>query len=364
MNILHILASKSWGGGEQYVFDIGKKLIEKNHKVYFVSERSEIIKNKISNISLDFILSHNLFDVFSIIKLFILFKKYDIDVVHVHNFKSSIVTMFALFTYRKVYGKKNSKIKFIMTRHLVKEGKTNFLYNILYKHLDKIIFVSKLAMDKFLSTSPNININKLVVIHNSIPPLNCEQNTNKTNYRQKYNIGDDVILGYVGRLDKTKGVNILLNSLPGLTHTNYHLLIAGIGDDKQRLISIANDLQLNKKITFLGFIEDTANLIEQIDIGIVPSIWQEPFGLVLLEYMRAKKAIITTDNGAQREFLDDNTAEFIPPSNSELLTLKINDLINDKDRRLKLGNNAKKKFENKLNYNIFSEKIFDIYNEE
>jgi len=358
MNILHIFASKTWGGGEQYVLDIGKKLIEINYNVFFVSQKSEIIKNKTCNFKLDFISLRNLFDIFSIIKLSALLKKYDIDIVHIHNFKCAIIMMFAFF----FYSKKNKQIKFIMTRHLVKKGKTNFIYNLLYKHLDKIIFVSKLAMDKFLSTSPNINLNKLIVIHNSILPQNYYFDINNINYRKKYNITDDiVILGYVGRLDKMKGVDVLLNALLKLNNTNYHLLIAGTGEYKQCLVNIVNDFGLNDKVTFLDFVENTTELMEQIDIGIVPSVWQEPFGLVLLEYMKVNKAIITTDNGAQKEFLDDNSAIFIPPNNSELLAQKIDYLIKDKEQRIKLGNNAKEKFDNNFNYNVFFDKIIKVY---
>jgi hypothetical protein len=50
MKILHIFASKTWGGGEQYVLELGKKLIEKGHNVFFISKKSPIIANKVNNI--------------------------------------------------------------------------------------------------------------------------------------------------------------------------------------------------------------------------------------------------------------------------------------------------------------------------
>ncbi len=354
MNILQIFASKTWGGGEKYVLDLSKKLIELNHNVYFVSPKSEVIKNKTDKIAtLDFIPLRGVFDVFSAIKLSKLIKKNNIDIVHCHNFKCAIVVMYALFLCRK------NKTKFIMTRHLIKKSKNNFLYNLLYRQLNKIIFVSKLAMDIFISNCPKINHSKLIVIHNSILPI--EKNCSSEPVSIPHNNGK-VLLSYIGRLDKMKGVDVLLTALPKLKNTNYHLFIAGVGEDKDRLVSIVSDFNLNEKVTFLGFVEDVSTLMESIDIGIVPSIGQESFGLVLLEYMRAGKTIISTNNGAQTEFLDNNCAVLISPNNTEMLAEKIGELIENKEKRQELGWNAKERFDKDFNYNIFLNKILDVYN--
>ena len=56
------------------------------------------------------------------------------------------------------------------------------------------------------------------------------------------------------------------------------------------------------------------------DIGIVPSLWRESFGLSVIEFMQQEKVVITTNNGAQPEYLSNNeTGILIPPNNSDIL---------------------------------------------
>lgn len=82
--------------------------------------------------------------------------------MHVHNFKDAIVATRA----RALSG--NSKVRIVLTRHLVKAGRTSSMYRDLYSRLDAVIFVSDLARKEFLSSNPPIDREKLHVVHNSI----------------------------------------------------------------------------------------------------------------------------------------------------------------------------------------------------
>jgi glycosyltransferase involved in cell wall biosynthesis len=93
--------------------------------------------------------------------------------------------------------------------------------------------------------------------------------------------GRDVLtIGYLGRIERTKGVETLLDALSLLQPGTVRLLVAGTGsdDDLRRLKAhpAANH------VTFLGYVSP-GDLFEQIDLLVVPSVWEEPLGRVIPE---------------------------------------------------------------------------------
>lgn len=357
-HILQIFASRSWGGGEQYVFDLSQRLIEDDHHVYFIHRKSAVIEKRLKSIhSFSIILPLlNCFDIWSIIRIAFIIRKYNIELIHTHQFKDTFLALFS-----KLLCQRNVKV--IFTRHLVKKGKTNKLYTYLYKHLNKLIFVSDLAKNEFLSSGPNINLNKTITIPNSIFPV--PETTAYTDLRSCYSISEQtVILAFIGRIVKEKGVETLLEALNNLKTLDFVLLIAGKGEKSyERFLKekIKKD-GLEHKIFFLGFIENIHPIVQQIDIGIAPSVWREPFGLSIIEMMQAGKPVITTNNGAQTEYITHKRdGILIPPSDEKVLCEAIRLLITHKEERLIIGQNAQMAFNQKLSYHIFYNKILDVY---
>lgn len=87
---------------------------------------------------------------------------------------------------------------------------------------------------------------------------------------------------FVGQLIRGKGVDLLLRALAKLGRP-FHCTIVGRGNDEAFLKDIAKHEGISDKITFRGFTADIGEYYRQADMAIVPSRWQEPFGLVGLE---------------------------------------------------------------------------------
>lgn len=358
-NILQVFASPHWGGGGIYVLDLSKNLLEKGYNIVFTSRRDcdsikhiEPLKRPSYRLRLN-----GLLDIKSVFKLKKIIQKHDIDLVHTHHFKDTFTALFA-----RVLSKK--KFKVIVSRHLVKKANTNFAYSWLYKKVDKIIFVSALAKNEFLSSNPQIDGRKMTVIYNSISPSTDELDID---LRQKYNISPNtILLAFTGRLSWEKGIEVLIASLESLKDLDLTLFIVGKGsaDYEHALKQQVQDLDLGNKIIFSGFTDSVQAFIRQTDIGVAPSIWREPFGLSIIEFMKEGKPIITTDNGAQPEYIENNVdGVLVPPSDINALTNAIRDLINNKEKRLQIGSNAKMTFDKQFQYSTFVDKIIDIYNE-
>jgi glycosyltransferase involved in cell wall biosynthesis len=358
-HVLQIFASRFWGGGEQYVYDLSKNLSEKGCEFTLVSRKSKDIDDKIKSLNLkSFILpltTH--FDIFSIYRLLQIIDKHKVNLIHTHQFKDAFIALFAGILSR-------SKPKVILTRHLVRKGKNGLIYRWLYRRIDKIIFVSALARDAFLSSQPSICAKKITVIHNSISP---SPQIEDEDIRKRYSINrDTVILAFTGRIVQEKGIEVLIDSLQEIKNLDFYLLIAGKGDKEyeQKLRNRIKSCDLSEKVEFTGFLDKIQSFIRQIDIGIIPSVCQESFGLSIIEFMQAGKAVITTNNGAQPEFVADRqNGILIPPCDVAALANAIQSLILNVEQRTSLGIQAKKTFEEELSYPVFLNKILAVYSE-
>jgi len=95
---------------------------------------------------------------------------------------------------------------------------------------------------------------------------------------------------YVGRLSRSKGVNILLKAFKRLldTYPMCKLAIIGSGSELNRLKFLAQELEIEKSITFFGpmyFREVLKFLKERGFVTVIPSLWDEAFGRVVIESM-------------------------------------------------------------------------------
>lgn len=359
-NILQIFASPTWGGGEQYVLELSGKLLSEGYRVHLVSRKSDVIPKKTSSLGCPLVQlplkGH--FDLFSVLKIKRMIDAEAIDVIHTHQFKDTFVALFARMLSKR-------KPKVVFTRHLVKRAKKNILYAFLYRKTDKIIFISRLARDEFLSSRPHITEKKITVIHNSIPPHPLAKTDRFL--RETYPARNEtLILAYTGRLVPEKGVDVLIDAVRIARQADFIVLIAGTGTpayEKHLKEKVASS-GLDNKIFFTGFIEDIPGFIRQTDIGIAPSVWREPFGLTVIEFMQAGKAVVSTDNGAQKEFVSSGeNGILVPPSDPQALASAIEKLIGDEEFRLRIGRNARQKVNNDLSYETFFRKITDVYNE-
>lgn len=108
-------------------------------------------------------------------------------------------------------------------------------------------------------------------------------------------------LVYLGRLVSIKGVDTLLEALSQLKAENIcpKLSIVGDGEDRQKLEQMSHDLGLSEQVTFEGkkLGEDIVNALNQHKIMVVPSKWNEAFGIVALEGIACGLAVVASKGG-------------------------------------------------------------------
>jgi glycosyltransferase involved in cell wall biosynthesis len=116
--------------------------------------------------------------------------------------------------------------------------------------------------------------------------------------------GRDVL--FVGRLSKEKGVEPLLDAWKRTDRGEAKLLLAGDGPERGAL---ENKIAAEKigGVEFLGFVakENQAAMWKRAAFSVVPSIWQEPLGLVVFEAWERGRAVVVSDAGGLADSVED-----------------------------------------------------------
>ena len=358
LNIFHIVSSKKWSGIEQYVYDLASELKKEGNYVEIVTTKRENILNRFRplEIPISILPLRRKADIESPIRFARLIKRGH-NVVHVHNVKEARMALIA----RRISENRNTRV--ILTCHTVEKAKKGFVHRMIYNDLDKIIFVSELSRNEFMLSFPSLNLSKTCVIHDSV-----KRDTNmepEFDIRQRYGIDSrKKLIMFHGRICEEKGISVLLRAITQLDKERFHLVMMGSGEIKYigfiKAFIIANQLLHN--VSFIPYQDHVQPLVAQCDIGVLPSIVREAFGITNIEYMMLGKPHISTNNGAQPEYIDNGvTGLLVPPDDYKTLADAIETLLDDDALCAQIGAAAKEQFDTQLDYPHFMERINMAY---
>lgn len=245
------------------------------------------------------------------------------------------------------------------------ESKINFL--------DSIISISDYLKLKVEELNTNISI-KTVYNGINLSKFGKSDSREIEYIRKKYNIGkNETVIVFAGRLIPDKGIKELLMAFNEISKKlPITLLVIGNSffnnndDDK-----FTKDLKYiskskKEKIIFTGYIsyENMSKMYSIADIGCVPSIWEEPFGLTVIEQMAMGLPMIVSNSGAISEIVSEECAIIIDKDKEYILNLKkaILRLYSDFNLRKEMGKESRKRAEKFSNVN-FSNQIYKYIEE-
>jgi len=278
IKILNLIDSLNAGGAESRLKNLvleEKKYSEFKTEIctlYSLGIFGEQIKKsniQVHNLNLKF--KYDLRGIFKIIKLI---KKEKYNIIHVRLFPATIFVAIASFFLSK-------NIKFIYDEVSVCNRRRSLkifklLDKFIYSRYSKIICVSKQVENSLLKWLPELK-EKIITIPSGIPiPKSTDQ---------KYPKIYDVLL--VGRLEKVKGIDILLKAINILKNKYQKILkvaIAGNGTLKENLKKLAKELKIDNEVKFLGTRKDIDGLMYSSKILVLPSRY-EGLPITILEAM-------------------------------------------------------------------------------
>ncbi|WP_018970643.1 glycosyltransferase family 4 protein [Rubritalea marina] len=124
--------------------------------------------------------------------------------------------------------------------------------------------------------------------------------------------GDDVL--YLGRLTEEKGLKLLLTAWQKVDTQGRTLHIAGIGVLEGELQGYCETNQV-QGVKFHGFVEKEKHqkIYDQCSMVVAPSLWEEPFGMVVLEAWKHGKPILTTNIGSFPDLIEHGVDGWLAP---------------------------------------------------
>jgi glycosyltransferase involved in cell wall biosynthesis len=157
-------------------------------------------------------------------------------------------------------------------------------------------FCARFAFTTGVSEDAARNIGSKVVIPN------CYDNDL---FHELPDVDREIELMFLGRLQSDKGVHILLEALQKLKLRGRtpRLTIVGGGPEEAKLRSLVSELSLTGQVTFAGVKRGAALVCElnRHKVLVVPSIYNEPFGIVALEGIACGCVVVGTERGGLRE---------------------------------------------------------------
>lgn len=327
------------------LYIIASKLLKKrnSHSYKFVFQRLEYIK-KVSN----------------------MLKKNDYDKIILENHP----TLYLALKWNKNYIKYNNKYYYHCHNDI------NKLYGCekLFYNTRKFIAISNYILNKVLNTYKKFNYKNIVILKNCIRIENFKNEVNIDKVKETYKINPKKkIILYVGRLVEEKGILDIIKALKFLKTEDYQLVIAG-GTISKINVETAFTKKLKQecrkyedKIIFTGYIDH--NKIYEIykiaDVVLLPSIWDEPAGLTMLETIASNVPLITTNVGGIKEYIKDDLAIILEKDENLIQNIAKNiDLIFEnqeiKNRLSKNGFNYAKTY----NQDRYYKEFFKIIKEE
>ena len=174
---------------------------------------------------------------------------------------------------------------------------------------------------------------------------------------------DTKILLYVGRLGREKSVEFLIKSFQYVIkkEPNTALVLIGGGPDKDTLINLAKELNLEKKIYLPGFIEQKfmPQVYSDSDIFLFSSK-TETQGMAPIEAMTSGLPVVAVQDKTLKELIEDGKNGYLTSRNNEGFAKKILFLLKDEKIREEMGKNAQTSTER---YSLVetTKQLVDIY---
>jgi len=389
MKVVYYLDTVEFGGAEKYIYLLAADFVKRGMQAtvlmpetgplavfkanlekagvkvkYFCQGHKEVSGNETILDKLKSFCSGVILNIKGLYSLFKCFLAEKPDILHLNlHFPFAVGLSFPALIMKLFW-----KIKIVSTEHYpVEKPRARLVFfrlmakKIFSIFIDKIITVSEISKECLLKYY-KMNAGKIAVIYNGVDI--DEFTTRNISSQIKIQIGlkeDNILIGVIGVLVERKGQEWFLKSIPGVIerHPALKVILVGEGSYKQKLQSTVNELHLNDRVLFLGFRNDIENIIQALDLIVVPSL-HDPFPLVALEAMACGKPVIASAVDGLKEIITDGQEGFlVPPLEPEVLSEKINYILEQDSK--KYGDKGRRKVVEKFSLRQMADKTLKLY---
>ena len=288
------------------------------------------------------------------------------DIIHLHNYRTfqNIIVGHNARKYGVPYVlQAHGSLPSNLSRQKLKRLYDYFFGKKLLQDTAKVIAVTKKEVEQCRDF--DLPIDKIKTIPNGINLSDFEKLPEPGIFRRKYNLaGNEKIILFLGRIDKTKGIDLLIKAFVKILKKLdlAKLIIAGPDDGYlTSLKKLIVDLRINDKVLFTGplYGEDKLKAYVDADVYVLPSAY-EIFGITVLEALACCTAVILTDRCGIADIID-GQAGFVVSYDEEQLSKSILHILSDEKMRENFGEKGKLLVREKFNWKKIAEQVENIY---
>lgn len=237
------------------------------------------------------------------------------DIVHCHTPNASVITRLVCRKLRK------QGLKVFYTAHGFHfyKGAPKLNWLVFYpveklcsRWTDRLITINK---EDFELAKARFKAGEVCYVPGVGIDLSRFQNVQVDSAAKRREIGvpeDAFLLLSVGELNENKNHQIIVRAMAQLQDPKIHYAIAGIGEKKDELLKLAEELGIGDRLHLLGYRKDVAELYHAADVFCFPSI-REGLGLAAVEAMACGTPVIAADNRGTRSFIRHGENGFMCP---------------------------------------------------
>ena len=305
MNILELCLSSGLGGLELYTYRCSIAL-QANHDVITVAQQdSKLDHHYQANSSIERIhlqRSRSPLPLLNALKLARIIDQHDIDILHMHWGKD-----LALASLAKRLS--NRKPKLVYTRQMmITRYKNDAYHRFLYSQVDLIITITKQLESLCRKFIPCEHMSIRTLYYGVKPGDRITDDDRRIARADKGFDDNDFVTGLFGRLEDGKGQHLLIKAVAMAKVAGHDIRALIVGHEmtpgyREELIQLAERLGVIDNIVFNDFVTEPQRLMQICDC-ICLTTYEETFGLVLPEAMRAGVAVIGSNAGGVPEIID------------------------------------------------------------
>ena len=276
-------------------------------------------------------------------------KEERITIIHTHH-RMAAFYVSLLGLYRNC--------KFINTSHNTFKNK-KILTRFAYRHANLIACGE--MVKKNLVEYYELSENQVTVIHNAVKPFVGE--IIEDPLVKKLHDEGCFVIGNIGRLSEQKGMEYYIKAIPEVIKEcpQARFVIAGSGEDESKLKELSEYIGADKYLTFLGYRNDVQNLMSQLDLIVLSSLW-EGLPLTPIEAFSVGKTIVATAVDGTPEVVKDSiNGLLIDSKSSRQIAEKIIWMVEHPEEKKKMEDNASVSYKEEFSMDKFAEGYIDCY---
>jgi|TARA_B110000263_G_scaffold139184_1_gene120715 N-acetyl-alpha-D-glucosaminyl L-malate synthase BshA len=344
-----IVCYPTYGGSGVVATELGIAFAEKGHEVHFISYdqpfRLDLFSDKIYYHEVN-IPSYPLFE-YPPYELNLTSKLVDVaiheklDILHVHyaipHASAAVNAKQILFTY-------GINLPIVTTLHgtdITLLGQDKSFKPVIEYAINSSDAVTTVSKDLKSVTLENFNIKKSIYHIPNFIDIKLYNKNLSNDLRLRYAQKDEFILTHISNFRTVKRIKDVISIFNNVNKLhNSKLLMIGDGPDRLMAEQMCRNLGISKKVKFLGKLKLIENILSISDVFILPSE-TESFGLVALEAMASKVAVISSNSGGLPEVNIDGYTGFLSDvGDVGKMSDDLSSLLADKDLLLKFQLNA------------------------